>query len=297
MTPTGALSDRVTQQWVKLTGRRIALAEHPWLDGPVAGPEGVGLRFFHRLAEARGLVVREEGPSRGLLPDLDLLAGPWFNPRRLDPDVRAFYERTSDFELDAWAEWCGAFRPFGWMLAAIFSRRLQQLNVPLEPLDTALGTTSEVLQLADPVTGRVALTAWVRQLRRTGNVLYAGSYSICTVPGHTGPCVKVVFPLPTGNGIVLLRPSVDETGALTVTSAGRHFGDPGFYFTVHRPPDLVWARYVRAMTESIRVYSAGAGEVRADHTMWFAGLTFMRLHYRLRPRLGAAPREAARNAG
>ncbi len=297
MPQTGALSDWTTQQWVMLTGQRIALAAYPWLEGPVAGPEGVGLRFFHRLAESRGLVVRSAGPSRGLLPSLDLLAGPWFDPRRLDPDVRAFYERTSDFELDAWAEWCGAFRPLGRLLALIFSRRLQQLNVPLEPLDTALGTTSEVLQLADPDTGRVALTAWVRQLRRTGNVLYAGSYSICTVPGHTGPCVKVVFPLPTGNGIVILRPSVDETGALTVTSAGRHFGDPGFYFTVHRPEGRMWARYVRAMTESIRVYSAGAGEVRADHTMWFAGLTFMRLHYRLRPRSGAVRPASLQSAG
>jgi hypothetical protein len=90
---------------------------------------------------------------------------------------------------------------------------------------------------------------------------------------------------------------VDETGALTVTSAGRHFGDPGFYFTVHRSEGRMWARYVRAMTESIRVYAAGAGEVRADHTMWFAGLTFMRLHYRLRPRAGAVSRAGLRNAG
>jgi hypothetical protein len=50
------------------------------------------------------------------------------------------------------------------------------------------------------------------------------------------------------------------------------------------------------MTESIRVYAAGGGEVRADHTMWFAGLTFMRLHYRLRARAAPA-REAMRNAG
>ncbi len=287
MPRAGALSDWVTQQWVKLTGRRIALADHPWLEGPVAGPDGVGLRFFHRLAEARGLVVRAEGAARGLLPDLDLLAGPGFEPARLDPDVRAFYQRTSDFDLEAWAEWCGAFRPLGRLLSVVFSRRLQQLNVPLHPLDTALGTTSDVLELVDPASGRVALTAWVRQLRRTGNVLYAGSYSSCTIPGHASPCVKVVFPLPTGNGIVLLRPSVNQNGALTVSSAGRRFGDPGFYFTVHRPRDRVWARYVRAMTETIRVYPAGGGEVRADHTMWFAGLVFMRLHYRLRPHAAA----------
>lgn len=292
MPERGALSDWITQQWVKLTGRRVSLEELSWLEGPIAGRGGVGPTFFHDLATAKGLTIRESGPTRGLLTSLDLLAGPSFDPTQIHPAVRAFYENTSDFELDAWAEWCGAFRPFGWLLAILFSRRLQQLNVPLDPLDTSHGTTSDVVQLLDPATNRVTLTAWVRQLRRSGNVLYAGSYSVCKVPGHANPCVKVVFPLPTGNGLVVLRPSVGKDGALTVTSAGRRFGDPGFYFTVHRPGPRVWARYVRTMTEAIRVYPGDATEVRADHTMWFAGVTFLRLHYRLRPRL-PAPTAAA----
>ena len=292
MSQRGALSDWTTQQWVKLTGRRVSLDKHSWLQGPIAGPGGVGPRFFHDLAAERGLILRESGSPRGLLASLDLLAGPTFDPARVHPGVRAFYEQTSEFELDAWAEWYGAFRPFGRILAALFSRRLQQLNVPLDPLDTSHGTTSEVVQLVDPITCQVALTAWVRQLRRTGHVLYAGSYSACMVPGHADPCVKVVFPLPSGNGLVLLRPSVDAQGALTITSTGRRFGDPGFYFTVHRPGPTVWARYVRILTEAIRVYPGAAPEVRADHTLWFGGLVFLRLHYRLRPR-AAAPRAAA----
>ena len=284
MAERGALSDWTTQQWVKLTGRRVSLDEFDWLKGPIAGPAGVGPTFFHDWAAERGLILRDAGPTRGLLGSLDLLAGPTFDPTHIHPAVRAFYEKTSDFELDAWSEWCGAFRPFGRLLAILFSRRLQQLNVPLDSLDTSHGTTSDVLQLLDPATGQVTLTAWVRQLRRTGNILYAGSYSVCKVPGHADPCVKVVFPLPTGNGLVILRPSIDTDGALTVTSAGRRFGDPGFYFTVHRTGPEIWARYVRVMTEAIRVYPGEASEVRADHTMWFAGLVFLRLHYRLRPR-------------
>ena len=282
----------MTQQWVKLTGRRVSLNEYVWLQGPIAGPTGVGRSFFHDLATREGWTVRDSGAPRGLLASVDLLAGPTFNPAEIHPAVREFYEQTSEFELDAWAEWCGAFRPFGRLLAALFSRRLQQLNVPLDPLDTSHGTSSEVLQLLNPTTGHVAITAWVRQLQRSGQVLYAGSYSTCQVPGSADPCIKVVFPLPTGNGLVVLRPSVDATGALTVTSAGRAFGDPGFYFTVHRQGPRVWARYVRAMTEAIRVYPSVDREVRADHTMRFAGLVFLRLHYRLRPRT-SVPKEAA----
>src|ERR1041385_1906831 len=191
MSQRRAPSDWTTQQWVKLTGRRVSLDEHSWLQGPIAGPGGVGPRFFHDLAAERGLILRESGSPRGLLASLDLLAGPTFDPARVHPGVRAFYEQTSEFELDAWAEWYGAFRPFGRILAALFSRRLQQLNVPLDPLDTSHGTTSEVVHLVDPITCQVALTAWVRQRRRTGHVLYAGSYSACMVPGHADPCVKV----------------------------------------------------------------------------------------------------------
>ncbi len=282
----GALTDLATQRWVMLTGRRADSSEAAWLDGPVGEPDGIGGGFFDRWAAQHGLVVDRSADRRGLLPDLNALAGPDFDPRRVDPDVRRFYERTSEYELEAWSEWCGPFRPFGWALARIFSRRLQQLNVPLSPLDTSRGTDSEVLLLRRARSEEVELAAWVRHLRRSGDVLYAGAYSVARVPGHPDPCVRVVFPLPNGNAIVVLKPSADGDGALTLLSSGGAFGDPGFYFTVHRQGGKVWARYVRAMRESIRVYGAGGGDVRADHVMQLFGLVFLRLHYRLRPTPG-----------
>lgn len=277
----GVATDWATQQWVKVTGRRVSLREMPWLDGPIAGVNGIGSGFFDGLAEQQSLTVDRTTSSRGLLR-FDDLAGPAFDPAAVDPAVRRFYEATSEYEMESWSEWCGAFKPFGMMLALMFSRRLQQLNVPLAPLDTSEGTSSEVLQLRDRATGQVVHTAWVRELRRTRSILYAGTYSTTVVPGYPNRCVKVVFPLPHGNAIVILKPEVDASGALTVTSAGRRFGDPGFYFTVHGPSGVVWARYVRTMQESIRAYAAGHNEVRADHTLRIFGHVFLRLHYRLR---------------
>jgi hypothetical protein len=187
-----------------------------------------------------------------------------------------------------WAEWCGGFRPFGSLLAMVFSRRLQQLNVPLSPLDTSRGITSDVLQLVDPSSGEVRYTAWLRELLGTGNVLYAGSYSVCRIPGNSDPCVKVVFPLPNGNAIVIMKTEVHSDGSFTVRSAGNRFGDPGFYFTVHEPGGKIWARHVRSMRESIRVYAGEQGVIRADHVLSLWGTTFLRLHYRLRDRRHAA---------
>jgi hypothetical protein len=277
----GLLTDWVTQQWVRATGKRISLADHPWLDGPVGNTRVIGKQFFTRYAEQHGLEVRE-GDHQGLLENFSDLSEIGTDLSNVSSAVKHFYERTSQYELDAWSEWHGLFRPFGRALAVLFSRRLQQLNIPLSPLDSSKGMSSSVLQLRDPRSGKLVQAAWIRELHATRNVLYAGSYSICTIPGHPSPCVKVVFPLPNGNAIVLMRPDVHPDGSFSVTSAGRAFGDPGFYFVVHGTVGTAWARYLPSLQESIHVYPAEAGTVRADHPLWLWGKEFLRLHYRMR---------------
>lgn len=278
----GYLSDWLTQRWVCLTGRRVNLAATPWLAGPLAPTTGIGPNYFESLARAQGLRIHQPDRAAGVIADFATLRGESFEPSKIRPSVARFYEQTSAYELDAWAEWCGCFRPFGWLLAVIFSRRLQQLNVPLSGLDTSKGVTNEVFQFIEPATGLTRLTAWFRRLRSTGNVLYAGFYSVCTLPGCSDPCVKVVFPLPNGNAIVVMRTEHLEDGSFVVTSAGDDFGDPGFYFTVHVDSGSVRARYVRALRESIHVFPAEDGLLRADHVLTYFGATFLRLHYRMR---------------
>jgi len=274
----GYLSDYVTQAWVRLTGRRVEGPSFPWLGGPVGATELIGVNFFEQLAAKNGLRIQ---PGKGLISDFQSLSGPTCDPSVLRGGVIRFYENTNIYELDAWSDWCGAFKPFGRLLALFFSRRLQQLNVPLSGIDTSAGITSDVFDVVEPSSGSVVYTAWVRQLLKSKNVLYAGSYSICTVPGATGPCIKVAFPLPNGNAIVIMQTKSHVDGSFSVTSSGKGFGDPGFYFTVHNR-GRVWARYVRALRETIHVFEIDESEVRADHTLEFWGMTFLRLHYRLR---------------
>lgn len=277
----GYLSDWVTQQWVRSTGRRVSLSDYRWLDGPKGNTRGIGGNFFAEYARKHGLEVVESQP-RGLLLDFSILAGASIDPRAVAPSVRDFYERTSEYELDSWSEWHGLYKPFGRALAVIFSRRLQQLNIPLSPMDSSKGMSSNVLQMWDRNSGQLSQTAWVRELHTTKNVLYAGTYSVCEVPGYQSPCVKVVFPLPNGNAIVLMRPESYDDGSFSLISSGEKFGDPGFYFVVHGEGEIVWARYVRAMKERIRVYPAERDTARADHVLWFWGKQFLRLHYRMR---------------
>lgn len=280
----GHISDWLTQRWVQFTGRSVNLSAEPWLAGPTAPTTGIGSDYFATLARSEGLRLHQSERPTGVMSDFAALRGASFEPGNIHPSITRFYEGTSAYELDAWAEWCGFFRPFGWLLAVLFSRRLQQLNVPLSGLDTSRGLTSEIIQLLDPASGTVRHTAWYRRLQGSGNVLYAGFYSTCALPRHADPCVKVVFPLPNGNAIVIMRTKCLADGSFEVTSAGAGFGEPGFYFTVHGDSGRVWARYVRALRESIHVFPAEDGLLRADHALTFLGATFLRLHYRMRRR-------------
>jgi hypothetical protein len=276
----GHIVDRATQYWVQLTGRRVEPTRQLWLDGPAGTSGEVGPDFFESYAPKQGLSLQRTAAA-GLLQSFGALTSARFDAARVDPAIVAFYEETSLYDLDVWSEWCGLFRPFGWVLAVVFSRRLKQLNVPLSSLDTSLGMTSDVVPIAGATDGVVAFTAWIRTLKANGRVVYSGAYYVCTLDA-AGPCLRVVFPLPNGNATVIMSPMANEDGSLTLLSSGRTFGDPGFYFTVH-DGDSISARYVRTFRERIHVYADGR-DVRADHVLRVWGFGFLRLHYRLRRR-------------
>src|SRR5215470_13499470 len=90
----GALSDWITQRWVQFTGKRVALMDHPWLEGPVGDVDVIGSGFFERLAEKKNLELVADGQGRGLVEDFSLLRGPMCDPNSVDPRVAMFYENT-----------------------------------------------------------------------------------------------------------------------------------------------------------------------------------------------------------
>lgn len=281
----GNLADRTTQRCVRATGRAVDLGEQSWLSGPVGSGRRIGADFFDRWAAAEGLRVDRGPAGRGLLPSFAALAGGGFDPAAVHPAVGEFYERTADFAVDVWPEWGGLFRPFAVAAAALFGRRLGQLDLPLSPLDVSWGVTSEVLRVTDPATGRVRENAWVRTLVKTGQPIYVGSYSVVTPPAAGGPCVKAAYPVPNGNAVVILRPHARPDGGLELVADGRRFGDPGLYLVVHAPGG-VRVRFVRTFRKLLHVYPAGDGVVRADHTMSILGLRCLHHHYRFSRRVG-----------
>jgi hypothetical protein len=260
-------------------GRTHKRADIKWLEGPL-GDAVIGDAPFKSVAEREGLSVERMAHSGGLIPSFEQLRGGDFDPAKVQPIVRDFYENTTDFAFDVWSR---TYFPANIALALLvttISRQVNQLNFPLSPLDTATGMTSEIILMREK-DGRVKYTGWFRTLAKQELVLYTGFYMTAKVPNETVPCVKVVFPMPNGNATVILRPRVDETGALTLDSGGGKFGGVGFYRVQGRSKDRVRVWKIRTLREHFRVFVDEAGVARCDHAVSFLGMPVLRLHYKM----------------
>ena len=160
-----------------------------------------------------------------------LLDGPGFDADRLRPEIRDFYEHTAAWQLEVWTGWSPLFWPGGELVARLYGRRVEQLALPMRPLDVAHGMYSRVTPIRDgrrqPGRRRV-----VRTLRTSGRHVFSGAYSARTLPGADRPSVHVAFPLESGNVQVFLRPSVTDDGGLVLESPPGGFGQDGAYVVV-----------------------------------------------------------------
>jgi hypothetical protein len=279
----GAIGESGIRLWLRLSGRKVSRAENPWLDNP-AGPRGkIGEAFYESIASAERLDLRPATAAEGLLPDFEALRGPDFDPDRVNRRIRDFYEHSSMYQLDAWSETSLFTRVFLWFLVTFVSRRIDQLNFPTSSMDTSRGMTSAVVQMIDPRSGQVVRTGWLRKAAGSGRVIYAGFYSIGSPGAHPGACVQVSFPLPLGNSTVYLRPEAQVDGSLKLISAGKKFGDPGYYRVLDEGKDTLKVRHLRSLQELFHVYVDERGDLRTDHSVRFLGLSVLRLHYKMAP--------------
>jgi hypothetical protein len=265
--------------WVRLTGRLVRKSDAAWLVGPLGGRERIGTGIYQRVAQTEGLLIRTP-PHAGLLENFNLLRGPNFNPDAVHPDIRHFYEHAAEYQLDVWSEVSLVGRFFLWLLVEFISRRMDQLNFPISSLEVAKGMTSEVVQLVEPTSGRIVNTGWLRRLKSSGRVIYAGLYSATQMPDEAGPCVKVTFPC-RGSANVYLQPMAHADGSFGLVSSGSTFGRTGFYRMIDGGPGHLIVRHVRSLRELFHVYVDTEGVLRTDHTVFFLGLSIIRLHYKM----------------
>lgn len=271
--------DRLTRSWWRLTGRTIDLAgSERWLRAPMHREASIGDSWLAESAATLGATVRDGDPDAGLLADMSCLNGSTFDAVNLRPQVRDFYEHTSAWQMEVWAQWNPVFQPGGELIARFFGRRVQQLAIPTRPLDVAMGMDSRVVPVVDSA-GEQLAAAWIRTLRSSGDHVYSGYYTTLSLPGSGQPSVHVTFPLEQGNVQVFLRPSAHVDGSLLLSSPPGPFGADGAYVTVERAGRHHAVRV--PLHETFRVYVDDRGVLRTDHVLRLWSATVVRLHYKM----------------
>jgi hypothetical protein len=146
--------------------------------------------------------------------------------------------------------------------------------------------TSEIVLLKKK-DGSIRYTGWFRKLQKTNAVIYTGFYMTEKPPLVDGACVKVVFPMPSGNATVILRPTNDESSGFGLESIGRGFGDAGFY-RVQQSGDRLRVWQITTLHETFRLYVDDEERVRCEHQISFMGLKVLTLHYRISEKVVAS---------
>jgi hypothetical protein len=272
--------DWVTQQWVILFGKKINTQEYKWLLGPFGKTNGIGEIFINQLAENENLLVSKSSKNKGLLKSIEQLNLPSSEKNRLSKKVIDFYENTSNYELYLTTIWNPIFLVFGYLLKFLFSKRLEQLNIPLRNNKNSQEMNSEIIQLTDKTTEKVKRTIWLRRFKQTNQVVYSGVYETCKIPNGK-VCIKAIFPLPHGSATVILQPVVGENGELILKSAGRKIGDCGFYFLLKDKNGNLWTKFIKSFKDSL-IVSSENGKITANQKLTFYGFNVLNFKYEIK---------------
>ncbi len=277
---------------MSLLAERVQPADVPFVVPLASQTRYVGTDYVRRLAEALGGTYTPEVADIGIVPELDQLAGPSFDPASVDPLVREFYEHTTRFALDIVPEWRLWVRPGYLLYRTLVADPLGQASVPMSQREAQRGVRSRI----DTITGLPehtvlpegtrALRGWIRSAADTGKPIYVGIYTTYRREGRG--YVSVGFPLPQASFTATLAPSARPGGGLVLDSRSDQ-DQPGHYLTYIDPEtaELTTAG-VRGFAERLDVYVQD-GELRAEHAFWVFGFPFLVLHYRMhRKPAGAA---------
>jgi hypothetical protein len=262
---------------VSLLAERVPAADLPFVVPRAARSAYVGTGYIQGLAEELGGTYTAAARDTGIVGSIGTLAGPDFDPGRVDPLVGEFYEHTTRFALDIEPEWRMWVRPGYLLYRTLVARPLGQASLPMDQREAQRGIRSRIDTITD-VDGAVSVRGWVRSFAEDDEPIMLGIYTTYTHGGRG--YVSVGFPVPEGSFTATLRPQPRSDGGLRLTSRV-HDGQAGHYLTyVDTAADELTALAVHGFEEQLDVFVED-GVLRAEHAFWVFGFPFLVLHYRI----------------
>ena len=265
---------------VTLLAERARAEDLPFVVPLESRERRVGTAYVRTLADVVGGTYTPDARGVGIVGSLDELAGPDFDPATVDPRVRHFYERTTDYKLDVVPVWRTWVRP-GYLLYRTFlARPLGQANVPMNQREAQRGVRSRIDTIDVDGDGRPDIRGWIRSFADTDDPIYVGIYT--TYRHDERGYVRVGFPVPQGNFTATLAPRARPGGGLTLTTR-TDVPHAGHYLTYVDPDtrDLTTLG-VPGFAEELDVHVEDA-ELHAEQRFWVFGIPFLTLEYTIHP--------------
>jgi hypothetical protein len=257
----------------------FTLAPPPVLSGPFGGtwPKLFGRGFIGPDFFERMRAVDPHREVGGQLASLDAFAHTSFAPHRVRRDVRAFYERTSEYTLHVTPHWHHPFR-LGGVAFAWFARHVVgQLELPTVPDDAEVVAT-RLFAIRDELDGRSDVRGYVRTygVGSSQRANYVAAYSTHRTPQRL--LLSCAFPLPFSSLLGVLRfEDGEREGSLALTSRpspGEGPRDEGMFLVTRLGPLRL------PVDERLEVWAdAGDGSISARHRVRVFGLAAFTLDY------------------
>jgi hypothetical protein len=239
----------------------------------------VGADYVEQLAHLKGGTFARNPPDVGILQSLDSLEGPTFDPTKVDPLIRQFYEHTSRFKLTIVPEWRAYMKPVYGLFKRYVAEPLGQAAIPsnIEEAQRGMVSTIDTIDF-DDADDTIDIRGWIRTFADSGKPIYVGIYTSFRHDGRG--YVSVGFPIPGSNFTATLLPhNLEPTGLLLSSKSKLPF--PGHYLSyVDSEHDELTTLKLLYFEEEIRVYTHD-GELKTEHSFSLAGQRFLTLHYEI----------------
>ena len=263
---------------VSIMAEEVPASQLPYVVPFEARTKYVGADYVEQLAQLRGGTFRRNPPGVGILASLDGLAGPTFDPARVDPLIREFYEHTSRFSLSIVPEWRPWMKPAYELFKRVVAEPLGQAAIPsnIEEAQRGLVSTIDTIDLDGDE--EIDIRGWIRTFADSGRPIYVGIYT--SFHHDDRGYVSVGFPIPGSNFTATLLPhNAGEHDFVLSSRSDLPF--PGHYLSsVDSEGDALTVLKLLAFEERIDVWVAD-GELRTDHSFALAGRRFLTLHYEI----------------